>query len=348
MSKDRDSSIDYWKSRAGEDYREQQTLRTQSGYELYQAQENWLLEKLTARASNRSSSLAVLDFGCGFGRLAGSISRIPNLTYYGYDFSEAMARELLNSPPPTIDDPEAQIKIAKDIKSAFPERSFDVIFTVSVLIHNRTDRARDLVSQMSSKLNEGGVLFLLENLRCSVSTRTSGWHGGCWFHNYPKDIAPDMDIDMHVDALQQQCIYELKKTSEARQPIVRYVYSDGSNSMIEMDQFLLDGLAALESIATGLEVELASEGATRGTVHDLRERLDTLLRERDELKQDVRLLDDRMRALSETLHLARVRLREFEDSEVVSLALAMVGTIERKFPWLLRLAKRIGHSDRND
>ena len=83
----------YWKQRLGDDYRQQQWMRRTGENALhseYAVQEAFLLRQVEL-LKGATSPFRVLDFGCGFGRMAPLLTELEGVSYTGYDFSESMA-----------------------------------------------------------------------------------------------------------------------------------------------------------------------------------------------------------------------------------------------------------------
>jgi hypothetical protein len=95
-----------------------------------------------------------------------------------------MVQPLLDSPPVDLTPVHSRVKVAPTITEAFNSKKFDVIFTVSVLIHNSPENSAALCQVMASMLSEGGELWLIENALVSLSMRENNWHGGCWVHDF--------------------------------------------------------------------------------------------------------------------------------------------------------------------
>ena len=88
------NSLDYWQSRRGQAYAEQQSFRLKHANTSYHAQEVWLANHLARMNEQRpGQKIRLLDFGCGFGRIARLVCPLDFIDYYGYDFSQAMVDE---------------------------------------------------------------------------------------------------------------------------------------------------------------------------------------------------------------------------------------------------------------
>jgi SAM-dependent methyltransferase len=155
-------SNEYWLNKAGSDYAYQQQQRSLHGNKSYRQQENWLVEHLQEIAERHGKALRVLDFGCGFGRFARLLSKLDFVDYFGYDFSGSMVDPLLHAPQEGLaDDLVNRIRIAPSVREAYPTEEFDVVFTCSVLIHNPSVVAKQLLADMSSIIASDGETSLV-------------------------------------------------------------------------------------------------------------------------------------------------------------------------------------------
>lgn len=171
---------DYWLNRSGELYADQQKVRREAGNSNYGRQEDWLSGFLMERSVRLGRPVRVLDFGVGFGRLARVLSQHDFVDYFGFDISSAMVEPLLRDPPPALaGDLDRRIRIGSSLPDVMQGEQFDVIFTVSVLIHNSREQASDVLAQMRALLASEGRLCFIENRPVSISLLANLWHAGC-------------------------------------------------------------------------------------------------------------------------------------------------------------------------
>lgn len=194
----------YWLTKAGEDYRAVQERRRDSGLGSYAAQERWLTSFLTDLQRHLDRPLRLLDFGCGFGRIAFLCDRIGGIDYFGFDFSRTMAQPLLNRPPAGYAaDIEQRVRIGDDVMTLFRKGEFDVVLTVSVLLHNEEEQARSLITKLDRLRQQDGFLVVIETPPVVRNGLANLWHGGCWYHDYlglmPDNLELTVDVDMHID-----------------------------------------------------------------------------------------------------------------------------------------------------
>ncbi|CAH1655398.1 Methyltransferase family protein [Hyphomicrobiales bacterium] len=271
----------YWKEKAGRDYQRQQAYRIETGNGAYGRQEDWLLSCLEQerRRRNLDRPLRVLDFGCGFGRLAEPISALEGVAYHGYDFSSAMVADLLTAPPPALADViRDRVRVADTVEAAFPGECFDVIFTISVLIHNSEDQARELIRQMAGRLEPGGRLVLIENRLVAATLFQNTWHAGCWVHAFADYAAGAWDVAVIEGVTDQHGVYIFAPPDGDRPGHLTYRDASAPDARpVDLDELRVLALShtvdQLRGLPNGPSDPSASfDSAAQARVHDLSER----------------------------------------------------------------------------
>jgi SAM-dependent methyltransferase len=276
------NSSDYWQSRRGHAYAEQQSFRLEHANTSYRAQEAWLADHLARMNEQRpGQKIRLLDFGCGFGRITRQVCPLDFIDYHGYDFSQAMVDELKSAPPAAIaGDFDRRVRVASNLQDAFAkEPRFDLILTISVMIHNPSDWARATTRLMLEYLAPGGQLVLIENPHTAISAIENFWHGGCWCHAFPRyvDGKADMEIlDLFAD---RHAIYVVKVHETPRES--RYLYRrtpDAEAVSLDYAGILARGLDRAVVNSETLTAELYTFDRDQidlvGRLHDLTEERD--------------------------------------------------------------------------
>lgn len=260
---------DYWKTKRGSDYAAQQALRRSYPgiHSEYRVQERWISGFLRAFAQRIGRAPRVLEVGCGFGRFFPVVQDAGGV-YHGYDFSEAMAAPILQR-----DEARGCIKVAPTLLEAWPGEDFDVVFTVSVLIHNELPAAQALVAAMRQLLRPEGVIVCIENRVVLRETEANSWHGGCWAHDVARDLAPDMDVCIREGVLDGQAIYLLSEAGQQRTVRVSGTDRHGSVTLAQLSTVAASRVQQLEMAR---EVETGSVRTALARLYDMDEAFDRL------------------------------------------------------------------------
>jgi SAM-dependent methyltransferase len=275
-------SLNYWQSRRGRAYAEQQSFRLEHASTSYHAQKVWLADHLARMHDQRpGQKIRLLDFGCGFGRIAHQVCPLDFIDYYGYDFSQAMVDELKSAPPEAIaGDFDRRVRVASNLQDAFAkEPRFDLILTISVMIHNPSDWARVTTGLMLEYLAPGGQLVLIENPHTAVSAIENFWHSGCWCHAFPRYIDGRADLEILDRFADRHAIYVATAHESPRES--RYVYRqtpDADAVPLDYAGILARGLDRAVVNSETLTAELYTFDRDQieliGRLHDLTEERD--------------------------------------------------------------------------
>lgn len=328
---------EYWLSREGRQYENQQNIRRDKGYLTYGLQERWLTQLLNHLSHGGTKRLSVLDYGCGFGRMARVVAELDYVDYYGYDISGKMVEPLLASPPARYPDIHQRVGVGDSLAGAFGDRKFDVIFTVAVLIHNNPAQAKEALASMRSALAGGGTIGLIENRPVSISMLGNYWHAGCWSHDFAHTTADQMDVDVDDGILSDQGIYLLREPAHGQPRQVRVPGQNGFEPVSKGD-YLQRTHQTTVQVVQGLEAEVGGGVANIGEMRDrleLYSRLEERARDAlaDTNKDSVDLFDGKDMAGADL-------------ERLVELLPRLVGSLEMKTDALARMSEAIGRRDR--
>lgn len=244
----------YWKSLNGLLYREMISGREREGNRNYRQQEAFLSAFFAALRRARGQDLRVLEFGCGFGRHAQYLGPMEGIRYHGYDFSEEMVKPLRANPPPSLEPLERHLFVGPRVSDVVGDMRFDVVFTVSVLIHNPPEVVRRLLAEMGSLLRPDGIVCLVENQAVPLNVFENAWHDGCWLHSYPT-LADDFeDVYLAHGPIDLHDVYVLRPGRAKRRWFIagpaERLFED-AREVGERD-FVLCGMEKLRKWAAGL------------------------------------------------------------------------------------------------
>ena len=258
ISEDEGDSYKWWQLHGGS--WPEEIERRKAFMPIYHIQEVFLAEYLSRNAAAR-----VLEFGCGFGRHLEYLTRIEGLEPYGCDQSLTMIEGLRRwASADWITRHIASVGVAQPLPYA--DRSFDVVITVSTLIHMRPEDIRPTLEELLRVC--GWQIIHIENNHVPATRLSSEEHGGCWMH----------PIEQHYAALGYDCRL-LEKCFESHD--IYRVVLDPSRTIQDLSRVSLGNLLVMDqSITTfidsanrsnaDLRAQLASEQEANG---DLRAQL---------------------------------------------------------------------------
>ena len=106
----------------------------------------------------------VLDFGCGSGRWAETLSAYGD-DYVGVDISDEMVADCRSRYP------AMQFEAMDQTRIPCPSDYFDLAFSIAVIHHNSLEDQNSLVLELARVLKPGGILFLFESVGLEVNER---------------------------------------------------------------------------------------------------------------------------------------------------------------------------------
>jgi SAM-dependent methyltransferase len=294
------SSLSYWKSMDGGSYREMLRTREGQGNGMYTQQERFLTTLLQAEQRRLRRPLDVLEFGCGFGRHAAYLSSLQDVRYHGYDFSESMVAPLRQAPPVALGPLDGRLFVGGDPVASVGERRFDLVFTVSVLIHNPTESIPGLLETLGRLVRPDGMVCLVENPLVPFGVWGNGWHEGCWLHAYAEALGPGWDLHHGPGFVEGQDVYLLKRNSSNER---RYFHLTGPEQARDESQPLTPeslqsrSLPRLRAWATSASHVLRhGASSTDARVTELQERLEVEA-ERSQRRQRLMSLAEELASL---------------------------------------------------
>lgn len=202
-----------WWQDHGQGWAEEVALR-KARMPIYHLQEIFLEEYLSKAAPAK-----VLDFGCGFGRHLEYLRRVPKLDLYGFDQSESMVGAMSWATPAWR---KKRISVGKPLnKLPYADDTFDVVFTVSVLIHVRPRDLDQVISELV-RVCRGQVIHI-ENNVTDQTFETSAAHDGCWAHDLRaayQRVAPKATFEVAHSMFEIEDVYRVSKSEKMRTEII--------------------------------------------------------------------------------------------------------------------------------
>ncbi|MFV0299267.1 MAG: methyltransferase domain-containing protein [Hyphomicrobiaceae bacterium] len=295
----------YWKAKSGRDYQHTQQERSHQGLSSYQQQMAWLKDYLTSRLDMRKGNLRLLDFGCGFGRVAQLCEEVGGIDYYGYDFSNTMVDGFKDNPPASLANKlDERLRIGDRVSQCFAGETFDVILTISVLIHNDDAATRAILMEMPGLLADEGEIVLIENKLVRDTRFSNLWHGGCWAHDFAGYVDGQLATRIDSGTLSTHAIYHLSRLY-SDQPHLSVLHNGADVTYDTLEQLHADApLAYVEPEPTiGQDLGLAV-----ARLHDANERLAEEAEKRKQLEKQLNQAQGKLERLEGQFALG-VRIR---------------------------------------
>ncbi|MFO0954503.1 MAG: class I SAM-dependent methyltransferase [Isosphaeraceae bacterium] len=163
----------YWTLRGGEEY-----FREQEGQPARTERSLWLAGRI---ASYQPSS--ILEVGCGYGKQLRAIrSHLPDVPLTGLDFSPSqlgLARRYL--------DGVAGIELVhgSGVRLPFADRSFDLVFTSAVILHNPPP----LAEAIRRELIRVSARLVAHNEDTDVTYNRYGYDTAAWYRDLGVPLA---------------------------------------------------------------------------------------------------------------------------------------------------------------
>jgi SAM-dependent methyltransferase len=183
----------YWTLRGGDDY-----FREQEGQPARSSRAQWLAEHIA-----RYRPESVLEVGCGYGKQLRALRELTDVPLVGVDFSPTQlsrARDYLG------DLDGIELALATGAALPFPDRSFDLVFTSAVILHNppaQAERIRNEVLRVARR-------WAAHNEDTDVSYNRFGYDMAGWYREAGMPVAECGTIPVEADPSPSQfCVAEL-------------------------------------------------------------------------------------------------------------------------------------------
>jgi SAM-dependent methyltransferase len=184
----------YWILRGGEDY-----FREQEGQEPRSLRAEWIADRVAAYRPE-----SVLEIGCGYGKVLNALRSRLDIPMVGVDFSPtqlARARQFLNGKKGIA------TFLASGERLPFPDRSFDMVVTSAVILHNPPEMAEKIRLEILRVARR----FAAHNEETGVSYNRYGYDTAAWYRQKGIALAEAGPIPMDSDPRTSQfCVAEFE------------------------------------------------------------------------------------------------------------------------------------------
>jgi SAM-dependent methyltransferase len=296
---------------------------------VYDEQEKYLVDFFRGRAEvcrrEEGRPLRVLEVGCGFGRHLAKIHQLDDVEAYGCDQSSGLLEVAKTRFARFPDLLERMTLVEPDARLPYEDNSFDVVYTVSVLIHIAPEDVQDRMNELHRVSND--LVLNLELPSFPYSYKWDTAHEGCWLHDFiglhhgagPCRVEVDLDVLAPRVAVYRAFVgddeHGTTVTAEGRQ---RGPGQDRDHSVLEaamrfakfcqvyaQDKFSEQAIRTREqSLKTQEQRRRAEQERLRGL----------------ELQRRIELCRQRCDELNETIAILRHRLEELKQRKAVRLA----------------------------
>ncbi len=169
----------YWTLRGGDDY-----FREQEGQPARTARAEWMAERIAAYRP-----ISILEVGCGYGKQLRCLRDRLDAPMAGVDFSPsqlAMARNYLDHLT------GIELALASGAALPFPDRSFDLVLTSAVILHNPPEVAERIRREVLRVARR----FAAHNEDTDVTYNRYGYDTAAWYRarrHRPGGVRADPD-----------------------------------------------------------------------------------------------------------------------------------------------------------
>jgi SAM-dependent methyltransferase len=187
----------YWTLRGGDDY-----FREQEGQEARILRARWVSERLATYQPE-----SILEVGCGYGRVLSELAARLVIPLTGIDFSPTQlwaARRFLPAASGIT------LIMGRGERLPFPDRSFDMVLTSAVILHNPPAEA-ELIRREVLRVARR---FAAHNEETDSTYNRFGYDTAAWYRAHGIDLAESRPIPMDPNqAASQFCIAVLPQRS---------------------------------------------------------------------------------------------------------------------------------------
>jgi SAM-dependent methyltransferase len=187
----------YWTLRGGDDY-----FREQEGQEARVRRAEWVAARV---ASYQPES--ILEVGCGYGRLLCELETLFEIPIIGVDFSSTqlrMAHQFLR------DSSRTTLILGRGERLPFPDRSFDMVLTSAVILHNPPSEAETIRAEVLRVARR----FAAHCEETDVSYNRYGYDTAAWYRARGITLAESGPVPMDPNQTASQfCVAVLDAVS---------------------------------------------------------------------------------------------------------------------------------------
>lgn len=161
---------EYWTLRGGDEY-----YREQEGQELREARSDWIARRIAVYRP-----VSILEVGCGYGKQLRKLRQIlPQCRIVGVDFSPsqlARGRQYLRENGSST----IPMALADGSRLPFTDRSFDLVLTSAVILHNTPEFAEKIRREVIRVARR----WTVHNEDTDTSYNRYGYDTAAWYRDH--------------------------------------------------------------------------------------------------------------------------------------------------------------------
>jgi len=260
-------NYDWWRSHGG-GWRSEVERRKRS-MPIYHLQELLLQDYL-----GRCAPANVLEFGCGYGRHLSYLRQVPGLEVHGFEQSPSMLEDTDLEP----DWVRSHVRMGDPLAPLpYEDGAFDVVLTVSVLIHVRPEDLDTILAELVRVAR--WQVFHVENNDTRETHVTSEAHDGCWAHDLRAAYGRlGLELELLPRCFELEDVYRVPRDAERPLPELSPALAE---RLLGLDRALSSGIRELQGEATRAA---RAEESLRERVAKLEDRLEAARGRVDELQ----------------------------------------------------------------
>jgi len=272
----------------------------------------------------------VLEFGVGFGRHIEYLNKLPNIEVHGVDQSPTMLESLKSRLVNEDDLIKRMILIEPRQKLPFPDNYFDVVYTVSVLIHIQPEHMQEILKELIRVAKHRIIHF--ENNITNDEFLTAPDHNGCWAHPIVKHYRTlGYDVDLLEKVMINQDVYVVNISDD---PNYDFKMSPVTMKRLsQIDKRILPHMQFLEGEVGWMKAELAQRQEKEHLLQLEKQQLELSNSQLEAEKQQLELSNSQLEAEKQQLELSNSQLEA--EKQQLELNKMQLESIVRQYEGML-------------
>jgi ubiquinone/menaquinone biosynthesis C-methylase UbiE len=259
----------------------------------------------------------VLEFGVGFGRHVEYLDELSNISVYAVDQSPTMLESLRLRLAEKKELLERITLIEPRTTLPYPDNYFDIVYTVSVLIHIQPEHLSGILQELVRVSKHGIVHF--ENNESEKSEFAFPDHNGCWRHAIVKEYKKlNLNCKVLTKVAEEQDLYFVALSDDSRfhqiEKPVMFKRLHMIDKRIRPQMQFFEGEVGWRT--EELKKRQETEFELKEEINNLKYQLNTILSDKNNLKQEVEnLMVEKQKLIQENINLRNEYELQINDLE---------------------------------